>query len=372
MARPFDCEFRRRTMAWRATFLLFASGLGAWSGVVLTAQSAPASQDAPIHTLHVYTNLIQIPTLVLQSDRERIPKPIAESRFSVSLDNGPWFRATHVRLEGDDAISLSILLDVNGDTAELMPKIGDAIGNLAPLSLHPKDRISIYVMDCTLVRSWNDISAASAGLKVAVNGALQSWTIRTHKKHAPKCQQSVHLWDVVAHIVGTEYNLPGRRVVLVVSDGRDRGSGHSWNEVRAYATAAGVAVFGMTDVPSYAMSSGRMFPQTNREDPFQSLCELSGGLVLSTNVRSLAETLRQFTTMLRERYIVEFPRPAKSTAGSHEMQVKIAKDSGDFIRSAGIGVPLPDAAVLADPTTVPSDPTLTPELGTRSPIKKPR
>jgi hypothetical protein len=47
------------------------------------------------------------------------------------------------------------------------------------------------------------------------------------------------------------------------------------------------------------------------------------------------------------------------------MVVKVAKGEEDFIRSAGISVPLPDAAVLADPTTVQSDPSLTPELGTR-------
>lgn len=369
----FVCESGRRTVARGARFLLFALGLGAGSGgPLLRAQSAPISQDAPIHTLHVYTNLIQIPTLVLEPDRGRLKKPIAESRFSISIDNGPWFRATHVRLEGDDAISLSILLDVNGDTAELMPKIGDAIGSLAPLSLHPKDRISIYAMDCSLIRSWNDVPADGPGLKEAVDDALQAWTIRTHRKHAPKCQQSVHLWDAVSHIVDKEFGLPGRRVLLVVSDGRDRGSRHTWDEAKAYATTAGVAVFGMVDVPVYTVGPGRMFPQSSREDFFQSLCELSGGLVMWTNGRDLEETLRQFTTMLRERYIVEFPRPAKSTAGSHEMLVKISKGGGDFIRSAGIGVPLPDAAVLADPTTVPSDPSLTPELGKRRILTAPQ
>ena len=46
-----------------------------------------------------------------------------------NIDSGPWFRATHVRQEGDDPISLSILLDVSGDAAELMPKIDDAIAD---------------------------------------------------------------------------------------------------------------------------------------------------------------------------------------------------------------------------------------------------
>jgi hypothetical protein len=40
-------------------------------------------------------------------------KPVAANRFSVSLDGGPQFRATYVRLERDDPISLSILIDVS-------------------------------------------------------------------------------------------------------------------------------------------------------------------------------------------------------------------------------------------------------------------
>jgi hypothetical protein len=65
-----------------------------WLG--LRAQDKPTPQDEPVPTLHVYTNLVQVPTLVLTMNNELIGKPIAESRFSVSIDSGRWFRATHV------------------------------------------------------------------------------------------------------------------------------------------------------------------------------------------------------------------------------------------------------------------------------------
>jgi hypothetical protein len=373
MARVGDPGFRCRFVAWGIRFLVFVLGLPIlWSGALLRAQDASTPQDEPIHTLHVYTNLIQMPTLVLGPYREQIKKPIAESRFSVSIDSGPWFRATHVRLEGDDPISLSILLDVGGDATELIPKIGDAIASLAPLSLHPKDHISIYALDCSLVRSWNNGPAETVGLRAGVDDALESWTLRRQKKHGPNCRQSVHLWDALAYLVGESYKLPGRRVILVVSDGKDKGSGYSWNDVRLYAQVTAVAVFGLTSTPQYGTSDNRRFLQRGGESPFPALCELSGGMVLSTSTRSLEETLRRFMAMLRERYIVEFPRPANSTAGSHDIRVTIAKGEGNFIRSSGISVPLPNAAVLKDPTTVPSDPSLTPEQGSRPPMKKPQ
>ena len=70
------------------------------SGVALAAQDGPkAVVDGGVPTLHVYTNLIQVPTLVLWQSYEPVSKPIAENRFSVSIDSGPWFGATHVRQE---------------------------------------------------------------------------------------------------------------------------------------------------------------------------------------------------------------------------------------------------------------------------------
>ena len=76
------------------------------------AQNTPNPQDEPIHTLHVYTNVLQIPTLVLSPDLGPVKGRIEENKFSVRVDSGPWFRATHVRREGDDPISLAILYSI--------------------------------------------------------------------------------------------------------------------------------------------------------------------------------------------------------------------------------------------------------------------
>jgi hypothetical protein len=54
------------------------------------------------------------------------------------------------------------------------------------------------------------------------------------------------------------------------------------------------------------------------------------------------------------------------------MQVKIAKGDLDFVRSAGISVPIPDPGLLADPTTVSVGPQQTPEMGNRHTMSKPQ
>jgi hypothetical protein len=337
----------------------------AQSEVGLVVEQELTPKEEPIPTLHVYANLIQVPTLVLDPQRRPLKKPIAPNRFSVSIDSGPWFQATHVRQEGDDPISLSILLDVSGDSSELMAKMNDAIATLAPDGLHAKDHVSIYALDCSLVQSLNNMPAQSDRLKTAVDEALQTWTSEV------RCAQSIHLWDALAHVVVDLSKLPGRRVILAVSNGRDQGSTRSWNEVRDLAEATGAAVFGVTYVPFEAKDAQSSFLRWSSEDPFHSVCELSGGVVLLSTTNSLEFTLQRFVTMVRGRYIVEFPRPANATSGEHVKEVRIAH-SKDFIRPAGVSVPIPDAAELDDPTRVPSDPSRTPVVGTRKPMSKPQ
>jgi hypothetical protein len=148
----------------------------------------------------VYTNVVQVPTLVLTTNHDGMGKPIAESRFSVSIDPGRWFRATHVRQEGDDPISLAILLDTSGNSAALLPKIGDAIGKLATLSLHPRDRVSVYALSCSLIRSLNDAPADGVLLKKGVESVLEPSMLRKSKPGETSCELRGRLWDGLAQV----------------------------------------------------------------------------------------------------------------------------------------------------------------------------
>ena len=353
-----------RSIGWNARIWLLGAGLVAGWGEV-----AIAAQDAGIPTLHVYETLIQIPVLVLDPLGAPL-EPIDPRRFAISIDSGPRFRPTYVRLEGDDPISLSILLDARGPEDDLLPKIDAAIAGLAPLSLQARDHVSVYALDCTLIETLNDAPAEQERLRRAVDLALRSWTYRRQNKHRSDCNPTWHLSDALTFVMDGLHRLPGRpgqRVMLAITDGNDKGSKYSWNDVRTYATATGVAVFGMVYVPH----SSSPYRSTSYEDAFKSVCELSGGMIFPSNGRDVAETLQRFTKTVRERYIVEFPRPFNSTAGGHPILVTIDKLDA-FIRPAGITVPMADPAVLADPTTVPADPSRAPVAGIRQGLINPQ
>ena len=143
----------------------------------------------------------------------------------------------------------------------------------------------------------------------------------------------MQLWDAIGYL-GTELSkLPGRRVIVVVTDGRDRGSARPWNEVRTYLQAEGIAVFGVTNLP-VSVSQWNSFGRYSKDqNTLQAICELSGGVMIQTYPALTAKTLQGMITKMRGRYIVEFPRPSNSTAGAHDMRVKITKGDDLFVRA---------------------------------------
>jgi hypothetical protein len=317
-------------------------------------------------------------------------KPVDPGKFLVSLDSGPNFRPRNVRQQGDDPITLGIFIDPNS-TAELMPQISSAIASLAPGSLHPKDHVTVFVLDCKLYRTLQDVPAEAARLKSGLDRALETWSAEHKAKHPPPCAAKVQLWDAMNYVVNELGTLPGRRVMLAVTTGEDHGSHIHWADLRAYAQKNGVAVFGYSPVainPSNrgtisSSGSGRNgrvgtlsqvanYDVNAPENPFSAICQLSGGMLMPADSRYLPQQLARFTTMVRERYILEFSRARNDSPGEHSILVTINKNPSAYIRPAGVLILLPDAALANDPNTIQRDSTDAPEMGARKPLKAPR
>jgi hypothetical protein len=353
MARANGFGLAAGSMWRRAALWACVVGLAVWGAAALPAQ------DDGTPTLHVYPNLLQIPTLVVDHGHEPVPG-IPESRFFVSLDGGPKFRVTHARPEGDDPISLAIVLDLSQPFPALVAKMDDVIAGLAPLSLHPQDRVSIYSMDCNLIRSVNDVPADAATLRRGVDIVLKPWRTSGRERWRSVCKSPTNLWDSLRIVTQALFEHPGRRVMLVVTDGVDRGSKTGWNELRQYAQSRAVAIFGLVQTGD----SNRGLMVRNPEDTFNMVCDMTGGMVMTAEQKSIAEQMQQFMELLRGRYIVEFPHPVDTKGGYHDMYITIEK-SDAYVLPTGIGVPADNPAVLQDPRTVPLDPSGAPQLGKR-------
>ncbi len=333
-----------------------------WACVLLATVCCRAQEDqTPVFTLKVYANLVQVPTLVLDHDRQPLP-PIDFRRFLVSLDEGKKFAPTHVRMEGEDPLELAILLDVSGSQRHLIESFADAMGAIAAKSLHAQDRVSVYALNCSLIRSALLIPAEPGRVKGAVQRALSAPGLNTTKSGS-KCGDHVYLSGAMAAVVKELSGSAGRAAVLVVSGGVDSGSTVSWNALHDYAATEGIALFGMND--------GYPDPQSlwmiDRTSTFPGLCESTGGIVMQASGRDLEKRLEQWIAMLRNRYVVEFPRPQHLSAGAHNINVSIKRGGLAFVTFSGVSVSLPDPKITSDPNFIPSQQGADIPVGTMRP-----
>lgn len=335
--------------------------------------TTPAPAEAP-YVLHVYTNLIQLPTLVLDDDLKPVPL-VPKEKFEIRLDSGTPFHPTGLRREGNDPISLGILLDASGDQDELMQKFIDSLPALVPGYLHPQDHVSVFALDCKLLQSLDDVAADPAVLKRGLEAVMQAPALHGPKMHGA-CGRTLTLRSALIRVAHTLGETPGRRVLLAVTDGHDGGSSIAWDETERYVASQGVAVFGMRDpfngpgAQRSGLSTRRGSPLItgglNDEDMFRALCESNGGVVMLTTRFEMYKSLVQLVTDLRERYILEFPRPDESQPGLHDIRVSVAR-SRYLVHSTGVSVSMPDPEEATGPNTVPVSKSPA-TYGTRKPL----
>jgi hypothetical protein len=98
------------------------------------------------------------------------------------------------------------------------------------------------------------------------------------------------------------------------------------------------------------------------EEGLSPLCEYSGGLLFVSSGSRLAQSLSGFVSMVRGRYILEYPEPANAKAGVHSIRVSIDHTHA-FIRSGGVTAVLGDAANAQDITVLRGSTPETPGMG---------
>ena len=337
----------------------------ALAGLLMVAGSGLRAQqdegpEPPLTTLHLYANLVQVPVLVLNEHFEPM-SPVPFDLFGVSVDSGKFFTPTRVRREGDDPISLAILLDVSGAEASLMKELPKVVAKWAAGSLLAHDRVSIYAIDCgALVAGPWQAGSQPGPIQMAVDLALSTKGVHGPTEK-PACWKTKHLWDTLNLITARLGGEPGRRVLLAITDGRDGGSKWSWTDVRLRAASEAVTIFGMSE--SQVPYGPAMLPTRPAEDKFNLLCQLSGGIILPGQSHYAGEELKDFMKMVRNRYLLEFPRPKGLDVRQHTIEVTIRKRDA-IIRPAGLSMTVETAEEKA-PENQPTDPVAAPEAGTR-------
>ncbi|MGI4830864.1 MAG: hypothetical protein ACRYFU_22145, partial [Janthinobacterium lividum] len=331
----------------------------------VTGLAEPLKPGEPF-TLHVYEQAIQVPTLVLNSAQNSY-RNLRPEGFWIQLDGGPAFHPRHVHVQSNDPISMAVLLDLSGNASGAMAgKLPTVLSQLRPDLLSPNDHLSVFAYDCGLIRSADNLPASAEALQAGITAAFASPQL--HAQHGA-CTSTRPLLSTVTAVIANMQKLPGRRVLLVLSDRTDSGSPESLRSAWRLAAAANVTVFGIRPPPEAvnAETLDKYRIRHRREDAFADACAHTGGLDLYSTPESLGTAVNDVIGMIRNRYILEFQRPARGNAGEHEISVRVL-DSNAMIRIGTAVYPSADGAGSGDPSTLPTDLSQAPVYGDQSPV----
>jgi hypothetical protein len=167
-------------------------------------------------------------------------------------------------------------------------------------------------------------------LAIALDAAINSPDIHG-KKTRSACSSSIHFRDALRVVAQQMNNLPGRKVILAISDGYDGGSYVKPQEILTQLKADYVTIFGLTDSSSAYL-------------PFLFLCPITGGSMISTSDDELQKHLEHFNDLLRSRNIIKCPESADLTKSKHRIEIRIDDKRVAYIIPGGLQV------VMAIPT----------------------
>ena len=175
-------------------------------------------------------------------------------------------------------------------------------------------------------------------------GVLDGNTIRVlhlDAISAHKAAGGTALWDALYESIALLSRAPGRKAVVVVTDGRDENSpGTGPGSSRTLAEV--LSQIGETETTVYAIGLG---PRVDRES-LQQIADNSGGAAyFPENATTLAEQYRRVLEDLRRRYIVTYTSTNSTRDGAWRTVDISARKPGFVIRSRrGYAAPASTAA----------------------------
>ncbi|HYO75644.1 MAG TPA: VWA domain-containing protein [Thermoanaerobaculia bacterium] len=241
-------------------------------------------------------------TTVLTADGKRIAG-LRAADFVVH-DEGRQVEPT-LRSSDDEPVTIGIAIDSSSSMAGKQLYVIRAAVELIERGLRPQDEAFVVAFDTTsrLVhqRSKNVGSLRSAVLDLVPRGGTS-------------------LFDGVTFALQQMQGIPGKRALVVLTDGREGSSSASARECERLARALGVPIYLL--VPPRGEKNGHAL---------LAIAEATGGTLLyAPPAQSLAATAERVADEVRGQYVLSFTRPAGVKAGEWR-SIRVAVRGRDAI-----------------------------------------
>lgn len=199
-----------------------------------TAAPSPSATAQKLATIHVQSNLVEAPVSVLDPGGNYV-QTLGESDFEI-LDNGVPQRITRFGL-AMEPVALVIVVQTDDAVAPLLQEV-------RPLG---------SVFSSMMVGTKGEIAVLSFAGKTQVlqNFTSNPDTLQKTLQHLDANGSGARLNDALARAILMLADQPSRerRVIVVISEGFDRGSETSQDEIIRAATSAGISIYGLRFEP---------------------------------------------------------------------------------------------------------------------------
>ena len=260
-----------------------------WIGLVLVAPSVLVSAQDSLGTIKVDVRLVEVYATVLDHKGNYVDG-LRRDDFRILEDGKP--QRISIFESDAGALSCAILLDTTGSMREALPRVKNSVTKLID-ELAPQDSVAIFTFDDHLtVRQ--DFTTDRDAAKRAV--------LRT------RAEGNTALFDAISDAAEELAKRPGKKALIVFTDGDDNSS---------LLTATGaIAQAKKVGIPLYAIAEGQATHSSELSKVLNELSENTGGM--SYRVRKpddIEEIFQTVANNLRHLYLMTYKPSAEGTDG---------------------------------------------------------
>jgi VWFA-related protein len=301
----------------------------------MAQERTPPSETSRPQTFRAQTKVVQVPVIVIGKDGRNVDD-LTAADFRV-LDNGvPQQVTMDDFISGLAPLSVAIGIQSSGTSRLALAKIRQVGSMIQPLVTGTRGQAAVVTFDKEI--TWiQDFTRASGKISGAV------------KSVKPGEAGGARMFDTIAQVADRMRPRPGRRVLLLISEDRDRGSETKFQQAMEAVEREGIQVFG-AHYSSYAMSwiskpedfpdQGELneifFAQLARlatSNPIRAMALATGGSDFPfLRERGIEDAIQRLGSEVHSQYILSFPQRVDA-AGLHKIDVLVPNRADLKIRS---------------------------------------
>jgi VWFA-related protein len=317
----------------------------------LSAQDDSSRSQTPFR---VQTDVVQVPVSVKDSSGRNIDGLVAHD-FTVLEDGFPLEVALDAFGRGSAPISLVIAIQTSGLSTPTLQKLSRIGGMIQPLVIGLRGEAAVLTFDGEI--AWRqDFTSDDIRIRQAVNNLKPGTAVK-----------EARMLDAIAAVADRMKERKGRRVLLLISESRDRGSETTFQQALESVMREGIEVFG-AHYSAYATTwaaNSKYLPDSSSppitaNDPsprpdsapagldllaifaelprlgqinmVQALTEATGGSDYPfVKERGVEAAIEKLGVEVHSQYILSFPRQQNAT-GLHQIDVSVPNRRDFLIR----------------------------------------